>query len=206
VYADEHRARLEVIRDLRSRGLSLETIGSVLDRAPAASHSDLGAFARAMAAAMYLDVERPTVMTRAELSATWGDQVTPEIVERVLSIGLYRRIDDDRFEVLSPTIEHYGRELAALGVPLTVVIDLSEKLFFHAREIARAFIGLLIDYVLRPLLEQSDEPPSFAKFDAVVKRLRPLASGSVSTIFPVALQRELDAALANLHATSHRTE
>jgi DNA-binding transcriptional MerR regulator len=202
VYDDEHRARLEVIRDLRSRGLSLETIGSVLDRAPSASRADLSAFAQAMTASLYLDAERPTVMSAAELAATWGDQVTPEILEQVLRIGLYRRIDDDNFEVLSPTLEQYGRELAAIGIPLAVVIDLSETLFHHTREIARAYIAMLIEHILRPLLAQSGGSPSFAEFDAVVKRLRPLASSSVTMMFPVALQRELDAALATFPITA----
>jgi DNA-binding transcriptional MerR regulator len=197
-YGDDHRARLEVIRDLRARGLGLDTIGTVLKRAPEGARGDLSAFAQAMTSALFLDLERPLVMTAHQFVQTWGEQLTPEIVERFLRIGLYRRIDDERFEVLSPTLEQYGRELAALAIPLTVVLDLSEKLYEHARAIARAYCEVLIDYVLRPILEKNGGTVRIADFDAVAKRLRPLASGSVSTAFPVALQRELDLALATL--------
>ncbi len=197
LYNDDHRARLEVIRDLRARGLGLETIATVLDRAPESSREDLSAFARAMTSALFLHAERPTVMTADEFVTTWGEQLTPETIERVLRIGLYRRIDDERFEVLSPTIEQYGRELAKLDIPLTVVLDLSENLLEHARAIARSYVAVLIDYVLRPLLARSGSV-RYAEFDEIAKRLRPLASGSVSAVFPVALQRELDSALAAL--------
>jgi len=196
-YGDEHRARLEVIRDLRARGLGLDTIAEVLARAPSASRSDISAFAQAMATSMFLDVEAPTVMTRAELETTWDGQVTPALIERVLAIGLYRRIDDDHFEVLSPTIEQYGRELAHLRIPLPVVLDLSESLYEHARAIARSYVQMLLRYVVRPLLERGGTL-DFAEVQAVAARLRPLATGSVAAVFPVALARELDSALATL--------
>ena len=197
LYNDEHRARLEVIRDLRARGLGLGTIATVLDRAPGGSRADLSAFAQAMTSSLFLSAERPTVMTADEFYQTWGEQLTAQTIERVLRIGLYRRIDDEKYEVLSPTIEQYGRELAQLDIPLTVVLDLSENLLEHARAIARSYVQVLIDYVLRPLLSQHGNV-RFADFDAIAKRLRPLASGSVSAVFPVALQRELDIALATL--------
>ena len=198
LYGDEHRERLEVIRDLRARGLGLEAIATVLERAPGAARADLSAFARAMTSALFLDAEPPTVMTAEAFLATWGEQLTPQTIERVLRIGLYRQIDADHYEVLSPTLEQYGRELAKLDVPLTVVLDLSEKLYEHARAIARTYVDALIEHVIRPLLEKNGGTLDFGDFDGIATRLRPLASGSVSAVFPVAYQRELDLALASL--------
>ncbi len=198
LYGDEHRERLEVIRDLRGRGLGLDTIATVLQRAPGAARADLSAFARAMTSALFLDAEAPTIMTAADFVETWSEQLTPAMIERVLKIGLYRQIDETHFEVLSPTLEQYGRELAKLDIPLAIVLDLSENLYEHARAIARSYADVLISHVVTPLLAKNGGSVRFADFDAIVKRLRPLASGSVSAVFPVALQRELDLALAAL--------
>jgi DNA-binding transcriptional MerR regulator len=197
-YGDEHRARLEVIRDLRARGLGLEAIAAVLERAPGSARSDLSAFARAMTSALFLDAERPTIMTADAFLETWGEQLTPATIERVLRIGLYRQIDADHYEVLSPTLEQYGRELAKLDVPLTVVLDLSEKLYEHSRAIARTYVDALIEHVIRPLLAKNGGTLKFSDFEEIATHLRPLASGSVSAAFPVAYQRELDLALASL--------
>lgn len=182
-YGDDHVGRLQVIRDLRERGFGLDAARRVL--AQAGDGAQLPVLARSLVQGFFVD-EKPAVLTAKQLAGKWGNQVTPETQRRILELGLYRRLPDGRFEVMSPTLEEVGRQMADMGIPLEDALDALEALWKHSRKIASVYVELILKQLVRA---------GTADCHGVLAGLKPLLNGSVAAAFPIALQQELEAAI-----------
>ena len=101
-YGPEHVARLELIRDLQEQGFNLESIKRLLANNRSESVGDALDFTRALTAPF--GDERPRQVEAGEFMARWGDELTPEVIERIRELGLVRDLGDGRFEVRSPRL------------------------------------------------------------------------------------------------------
>jgi DNA-binding transcriptional MerR regulator len=193
-YGPRHVARLELIRELRERGFGLDGIRRLVEQSPSTSPDDLEAFAALVADAF--TGETPTMVHPSELAEGWGDQVTPEAAARTLASGLYNALPDGTIEVVSPTIEAAGQELARLGVPLEVALDLLERQQQMTRELAEEYTGAFVEHVARPLIDGD----RLLDLDEAIAQIRPLATRATLAAMTLALkeasreaaERELD--------------
>lgn len=190
LYGEEHLRRLELVRELRAQGFGIEAIRRIFERAPASSWRDLTVLAQSLSSGLFIQ-ETPTVLTARQLAARWHGQMTPELQQRALRMGLWQALPDGRLAVLSPALSQIGEQLAALGLPLAQVLDMQEAMIANLRKLARSWFQAL----LACWLGDQHQPLDTRQLSELMEKARPLATGAVQAAFPLILQQELDARL-----------
>lgn len=137
-YGEPHRGRLRLITQLQERGFSLAAIKELLDGITEG---------RSLQAVLGLGGEAPTWVTGQPATLTLDDlrkhlpgvEPTPELVERVVRLGLMRLEADGRITVDDAAFLDIGSRLIEMGVPGDVVLDEYEHLHGLTDEIAHRF-------------------------------------------------------------------
>ena len=191
-YDAEHVARLDLIKDLQAEGLNLEAIRAILQRTPGSSVSEILGFTRAVAEP-FTD-EEPEIHSASELAARWGDQLTADLVEKIIKLGLIRPIGNDQFEVRSPRVERAGNEIAQMGIPAYAAIDVVSELRRHSESIAKIYVRLFIKHVLRPAQDEGGQE-RWPELQESLARIRPLATEALLGVFQLVMTEEVERAL-----------
>lgn len=213
LYNAEHLGKLELIRDLRKQGFKLEAIKDMLTGTPDGAWTEYSLVSH-LFSTTFFTVERPQRKAISEMASNWAQPATQQQKDRLSENGLYRNIGPDEVEMLSPSLERIGIQLAELDVPLDTVLDLQDELIRHSRSIARAYVEQLFIAMVRTVTETHAQRGASTSggeavgvggaginlrlaevIKALFERLRPLAIGSVSAAFPVVLQQEFDRAI-----------
>ena len=194
VYDADHVARLEAIRYLQSHGLTLTAILGLLGRAPGNASATALAFIKAAVAQTSETEAEVITVAEGALRLGIGDPglVDPHLVEE---LGIVRVLDDGRWQVLAPAAFEAAAELAQLGVPLDVRVEVTRVLRRHTHAMAQAIVEMFVDYLWRPSeMTVRDDPATCATLADAVASLRTPASTSVASMFDTALAREAEAA------------
>ena len=117
-----------------------------------------------------------------------------------------RPLGDGRFELLSPRLERASSELASLGVPLDVALDVTETLKRHSEAIAKAYVRLFLDHVWRPFQESGEPDERWPEVREALERLRPLAGESLIAVFGLVMTAAVERALERELAKMGREE
>ena len=203
-YGPEHVVRLELVKDLQAEGFNLEAIKRIVERTPGSSSAAVLDFTRALAQP-FTD-EPPEVVDAAHYIERWGAQASPQALERAQRLGFVRPLGDGRFESLSPRLERASTELASLGVPLDVALDLTETLKRHSEAIAKAYVRLFLDHVWRPFQESGEPDDRWPEVREALERLRPLAGESLIAVFGLVMTAAVERALERELAKMGREE
>jgi DNA-binding transcriptional MerR regulator len=180
-YGPDHVARLEMIRDLQDQGFNLEAIRRLLENARADSTAEVLDFTRALVAPF--GDERPRVVTEQEFVKRWGGALTSDLAERALALGVVVDLGDGTYEIRSPRLVRAAEELADLGVPLDVAIDVTAALKRQAEAVAERYVTLFLDHVWRPFQERGEPADEWPGVREALVRLRPLAGESLMSMF-----------------------
>lgn len=199
-YDESHGRRLQLIARLQDRGFSLAAIKELLDGM--ASGQSLQTVLGQGDASLMWGREEPAHLTLAELITHLpGVEPTPEMVERVTSLGLVAFEADGTVTVDSPAFLDIGSRLVQMGVPGDVVLDE----YAHLRGLTDDIAGRFTDVFRRFLWA------SFEADDLPAERLPELAAsleqlGSLAeAVLTVALRHSLrDAAEAFLDDQADR--
>jgi DNA-binding transcriptional MerR regulator len=191
-YDEEHVARLELIKDLQAEGLNLEAIRAILQRTPGSSVSQVLGFTRAVAEPF--SDEHPEMRTAEQLAADWGEQMTPELVDKIIKLGLIRRTGNGSFEVMSPRLEATAREIIALGIPASAAVEVAEELRRHSESIAKIYVRLFIKHVLRPIQQEGGQE-GWPELQDRLARIRPLAGEALQAVFGMVMTSEVEKAM-----------
>jgi DNA-binding transcriptional MerR regulator len=190
-YGPEHLARLKLVADMRGEGMNLRTIKKVLDGVPSAEGM-LG-FGQALLGAF--TTEEPEVTTAEDLGERFGG-LDASITRKAEKLGLIRPLGEDRYEVPSPTLLRAGEELLALGIPLEAALAVADNARRHTRSIAAAFVRLFTEQVLGTTDPKKQTPEDWARAEAALERLQPLAGDVVRVMFAQtmtnAVEREVE--------------
>ena len=192
-YGPEHAVRLELVKDLQAEGFNLEAIKRIVTRTPGSSTAAVLDFTRALAQP-FTD-EPPEIVDATHFTERWGKQASGDTLERAQRLGFVRPLGDGRFELLSPRLETASSELANLGVPLDVALDLTETLKRHSEAIAKAYVRLFLDHVWRPFQEAGEPEERWPEVREALERLRPLAGESLIAIFGLVMTEAVERAL-----------
>jgi DNA-binding transcriptional MerR regulator len=184
-YGPEHLARLEMIKDLQAEGFSLGSIRRLLQNTAVASAPEVLDFARALTEPF--SEERPEIMTAEELLEPWGEQLTGDLLRRIMRNGFLTDLGDGRFEVLSPRLIRASRELAQAGVPLEAAVDMTTELQRHSRAVAKAYVELFLNHVWRPFEKEGEPQADLPQVREALDRLRPLATQSLVAVFQLVM-------------------
>jgi DNA-binding transcriptional MerR regulator len=190
-YGEDHLARIELIKELQADGFNLEAIRRLLEGA-GGSGAEVLNFSRALRAPF--EDEQPEIIDMREMAERWGGRADPALIERAEKLGMMRRLGDGRIEILSPRLQRAGMELAELGVPAEVGLDVAAQVRTHARRVARVFIELFMDSVWKPFNRAGRPEEDWPKVRDALERLRPLASEALLAIFQQVMSEAVEEA------------
>ena len=179
-YGGEHLGRIELIQELQADGFNLESIRKLLDGAGGSSSEVLN-FSRTLRAPF--EDEQPEILTEEEFAERWGGPLDESLMARAEKLGLLRDIGGGRIEILSPRMQRTGLELAELGVPPDVALDVAAQVRSSARRVSRVFIDLFLERVWQPFNDAGRPEEDWPKVREALERLRPLASDALLAIF-----------------------
>src|SRR4051794_4524313 len=179
-YGDEHVSRIELIQELQADGFNLESIRKLLEGAGGSSSEVLN-FSRTLRAPF--EDEQPEIIDEQEMVERWGGPLDERLMARSEKLGLLRDLGDGRYEILSPRLQQAGLELAALGVPPAVALDVVSQVRTSARRVSRVFIDLFLERVWKPFNDAGRPEEDWPKVRDALERLRPLASEALLVIF-----------------------
>lgn len=179
-YGDDHVSRIELIQELQGDGFNLESIRKLLEGAGGSS-SEVLTFSRTLRAPF--EDEQPEILDEQEMAERWGGPLDSRLMARTEKLGLLRDLGDGRYEILSPRLQRAGLELAALGVPPEVALEVVSQVRTSARRVARVFIELFLENVWKPFNEAGRPEEEWPKVRDALERLRPLASEALLVIF-----------------------
>lgn len=147
-YGPAHLARLRLIARLQAEGFSLAGIGRLLESwEQGRDLTDLVGVEAQLDSLLHR--REPIVLTAAELLERFpADLVTPEVLRRAVESGLAELQDDGRFRVPDVRFLETGADLAALGVPVEVVLDEWDALRRQTDAVAERFVRVFEDHLL----------------------------------------------------------
>jgi DNA-binding transcriptional MerR regulator len=189
-YGPEHLARLRLIRDLKERGFSLESIAHLIERAPDDALGDALEFTRSLIAPP--NDEEPRVVSGAVFAERWGEQLTPALARRAERIGMVRRVGDDEWEIRSPRLERAGQALSELGIPLEDALTIATVLKRHAGAVANAYVELFVERIWRPFDDAGEPRADWPRVRESLDRLRPLAGESLLAVFQLMMREAIE--------------
>lgn len=189
-YGPEHVARIRLIAEMQADGFNLKAIQRLLEASEGASEDVLG-FRRALLSAFAQD--EPELLTGEELAARLGGDLNRKLLRKAEKLGLVRPLGEGRYEIPSPTLLRGGEALVALGVPADHVLAVAEQISRHSDAIARAFVRLFTEDVLKgaPAVTAGSSDEWRRRRDAL-ERLTPLASEAVNAAFRQTMNRAVE--------------
>jgi DNA-binding transcriptional MerR regulator len=180
-YGREHVARLLLVREMLAEGYSLAMIERTLASAPTTASSTTLALHRALLAP-WLPPE-PEILTGAELAARAGVPESPELVDRLVDLGLVERLGDGRLRVLDPALLTAGLQVVELGVPPEELITAQATVNEHVRVVARTYVDMFVRTGWRAFVEAGAPPEQLERIRATVARLQPVAAQALLAAF-----------------------
>ena len=186
-YGSEHVARIELIRELQGEGFNLESIRRLLGEQ--GSGAELLRFTRVLREPF--EDEEPQIVEAAELAERWRS-TDVKLLQRAERIGFLRPLGDGRYEELSPRLARAGEELAALGLPAELALDVVEKVRRHAEGVAKVFVRLFLEQVWKPFDDAGQPEDRWPEVREALERLRPLASESLLAVFQLTMTEAVD--------------
>lgn len=195
LYDDSHLMRLKLIARLQDRGFALGAIRELLaawDKG--ASLSEVLGFDEVLTAPW--SEETPQEVSLPQLES-WFPETKDDatLLERAVELGLLVR-DEDRFTAPSPSLIRVGAELVAAGIPLAAVLDQAEALGSDTDAIAGRFVDLFTEHVWEAFLSGRSRFSDLQEVTDVLQRVRPLAFESVQAFLAQAMERKVQAAVA----------
>jgi DNA-binding transcriptional MerR regulator len=187
IYTDAHLARLRLIGQLLERGYTLANIDELVSAWERGQ--DIGELLGLEAALVgpWSD-EVAASITFEQLTELFGDD--PEALREAIDLGLLEP-DGDGFRVPSPRLLHAGAELVAAGIPLEAVLNHARSLARDTDRIAARFVELVSANVFEPYGDRPFPASDVPRLADLLRRLRPLAEGTVDAYLARAMERRM---------------
>jgi len=186
-YGPEHRARLELIKDLQAEGVRLDTIAKLLETT-AGSTGQVLHFLREVRA-LFAEPEG-LIIDAAELAARFGSS-DPQLLRKAQKAGLLREVTDGQYQEVSPRLMAAGQSLVDLGVPVARSLDVVGRLRRHADGIARLYVDVFLDEVWRPFDAAGRPAEQWPRIHDGLTQLRTLAGESLLAVVETAVGARL---------------
>ena len=194
-YDDRHATRLELIRQLQTGGFNLTAIQRLVERAEQTG-DNIGDLRNLVLTSFA--VEQSEVVTRSEITLQLGTEIDAQLLKKGIELGFVLPLDDDRFEVLSPTILRAAVQCIQLGVPLESLIGVLKTVNVHSRAIADAFTKMVDEGIIRPVEREGMPPEAFPRVLAAIEALRPLAAEVALAGFRVSMDNAAEDAFGKI--------
>lgn len=191
-YGAEHLARLELVKELQADGFNLEGIRRLIDSA-GGSTAQVLRFTREVRSSF--EEEEPDIVDAATLTAQYGDEGDPKLLQRAIALGLMRPLGDGQYEQRSPRLGAAAEELIRLGIPPRRVIGLAEVMRRHADGVADAYVKLFLDEVWKPFDEAGRPEDRWPEVNAAFEAVGPLATEALMALFGIVMSDRVEEAI-----------
>ena len=188
LYGEPHLARLRLIASLLERGYTFAHIGEFISAWQRGRNlTDLLGFEEVLTSPW--SDELADYLTAEALVEMFGaDQLT----EANLAVSIAQELvvpEGDRYRVPSPRLLYAGSELVKAGIPLAVVLGLSEQLIRDTEASAARLVGAVADHVVVPATKS--DAASLVEIGELINRLKPLAQLAIDAHFARAMERQV---------------
>lgn len=188
LYAPAHLARLQLIRDLQTKGFTLTAIAEYLGRMPPnASAADVAVYGALLSPWVS---EAPEDVTREELDALAGRHLGEEAIASLVAVGIARRVEEGRIRLRRADLE-LGLAYVELPLPREMLERSRELIDEATQRLAEDLGELLRRELLDPYLHGELPPEQRETLSEVITQLKPLTMQSVMT----AMDRSVDRAV-----------
>lgn len=191
-YGPEHVARVRMIQAMQAEGFRLKAIQRLLDH-PEAAAEQIFDFGRALLHAF--GAAAPELATTEELSARFGGKLDARALSKAEKLGLIQPLGAGRWEIRNPPLVTAGEQLVELGVPLSHALAVAEKIEQHTAAIANEYVRLFRSDVLGDKEMRTRSPEEWAKVQASLERLRPLAVEAIRASFEQTMAAQIETRL-----------
>jgi DNA-binding transcriptional MerR regulator len=184
-YGPVHEDRINLIRELQADGFKLEAVGRLLESAGGSSEEVLR-FTRAVKAPF--EDETPQIISAEELVRRYnaGDNAA-SLLRKAERLGILRPLPDGNFEELSPRLGRASVELAELGIPPEVALDVAADIRKHSEAVAKKFVSMFMREIWKPFEDDGAPDTDLPAVRDAVERLRPLASDALLAMFQLVM-------------------
>jgi DNA-binding transcriptional MerR regulator len=158
VYSEEHLERLQLVRQMAEKGLSLKVIALLLARG-GGDASD-----RALLAALEEEADAPSLSTR-ELAERLGvpEALMLSVEKTGLAEGQETADGQTRYSLGDLRAAKGALKLLEYGFPLTKLLALAVRHDRAVRKTCDAAIDMFDDYVRKPATRDDDDPEAVAR-------------------------------------------
>lgn len=189
-YSTEHLRRLQLIRQLLDRGLTLSAVEHAILRSPAAPGQALELIGLM---GLPTEDEDNVVMSRAELAALGGLSPDHELFDVLVAEGLVEPLDNDQVRVLDPATVRPGAAAIAIGLSPETVGQIIPHLRSHLGEIADFLVTRVSQEILQPFIDEGLPEDRWQQVLESIESLLPIASQVVLSLFRTQLREAIEA-------------
>ncbi len=200
-YHSDHKARLELIGELTGEGVKLDTIKRLFETTGGET-AQVVHFIRTVRG--LFGSEGRAISSRGELAERFqtGDDALLRKAERQ---GLLRRVSDDQFEEISPSLVQAGQDLVELGIPLDKVLEITSGMRRHVDGIARSYVQLFLDEVWKPFDASGRPDEGWEALHETSAALRSVAGAALLAMLEQSVGERLDVTFGRDIARTVRT-
>lgn len=191
-YGPGHVARLRLITELQADGFNLKGIERLLEGESDDASEAMLSFRRAIA--QPFEDERPEMISAEELAERFGEEGTPETLERSIKLGLLVPVGSDTFEVPSPGLLSIAEEVVGRGVGMNAALDVVEVMRRSSRYVAEAFTELFLKSIWQPFEDEGRPKERWPEVLEAIERLRPIASQALVAVFQMTMSAHVEQA------------
>ena len=190
-YSARHVSRVELVKDLQGEGFKLDTIARMLDKT-GDSDAEILQFSRTVKS-LFGEAE-PQIVDVAELGSRFpapGHEA--EMISRAEKLGLLRKVDDERYEELAPSVLRAGQEaMTSLHVDVRRALKLVEQLRRHADGVAKLYLELYLETVWKPFADAGQPDDQWPAVQTALEQLRGIAEQALLGVFDLAMAERVD--------------
>jgi DNA-binding transcriptional MerR regulator len=191
-YGEQHVERLRLIRELQQEGLKLDGIKRILAE-------DDGERLLALKRAGADAPEVPELATGEELLTRLRiEGESRPLLRKAEKLGILVSLGDGYFQVTSPALLAAAEQVVGRGVSLEHALDMIAGVERHARAVARDFVKLFNDDVIKPFTEAGMPEDGWEELAESVRQVRPLAGQALLAVFRRALEEEVDETISGI--------
>ncbi len=196
-YGPEHIAQLRLIRDLQDQGFNLNGIKRLLD----ATEGTAAQLLRVREALADSAGGEPTqTLTIAELGRRFrvSAEEAPSVLGQAVALGVLVPVDEDRYEVPSPSLLAVAEETARRGIPLSDALAVLADIQRELDSVSRTFVQLFLESIWKPFANADMPAERWPEIEQAVQRLRPVASEAMMAIFEQRFRSQIEGAFSEI--------
>jgi DNA-binding transcriptional MerR regulator len=183
-YGPQHRARLELIRELQAHGFALTAIERYLKRLPDDASVEQITAQRILLTPWATDtgeeVDGKTLQRRV------GRRLTPEVLDALTRMGAIEPTRQGRYRT-APTLDVAAR-LLGTGVPLRSLVEAGTAIDRATSDLAEELSAILRRHIMEPY-RRAHQGSAGEDLARTVEQLRPLTIQAIVTGFQRAANR-----------------